>query len=68
MDPVDRGLLSRLYDNIQRVAVISLNRLARLWEEELRTTIPDVNWQAAITLVDCSSICICKFCKGYIYL
>ena len=47
-----------LYGNIQRVAVVSLNRLARQWEEELGTIISDVNWQAAITLVHSSSICI----------
>ena len=58
MDPADRGPVPVLYDNIQTVAVISLNRLARLWEEELRTTISDANWQAAITLVHSSSICI----------
>ena len=47
-----------LYDNIQRVATTSLNRLARLWEEKLKTTISDVNWQKVITLVHSSSICI----------
>lgn len=58
MDPADAGLVSVLYNNIQRVTVVSLNRLARQWEEELGTTISDVNWQAAITLVHSSSICI----------
>ncbi len=58
MDPVDRGLVSVLYDNIQRAAALSLKHLARLWEEELRTTISDADWQTAITLVHSSSICI----------
>lgn len=45
-------------DNIQRVALLPLDRLARLWEEKLRTTISEANWQAAITLVHSSSLCI----------
>ena len=58
MDPVGRGVVSVLYDIIQRVASPSLNHLMRQWEEELGITISDRGWQTAIKLVHSSSICI----------
>ena len=53
-----RGVVSVLYDTIQRVSSPSLNHLARQWETELGITISDSDWHDAIAWVHSSSICI----------
>lgn len=57
-NPADRGLVSVLYDNIQKAGALSLNYIARRWEEELEVTITDADWKTAITLAHSSLICI----------
>lgn len=57
MDSSLRGMVSIVYENIQRIASPSLNRIKRQWEE-LGTEISDSAWQWAIKLVHSSSACI----------
>lgn len=78
MNPVDRGRVSVLYDNIQKAGAVSFNHIARRWEEELGTIISEADWQThsnhigtlisphlyAIDMGYCNFRC----CTGYIYL
>ena len=57
-DPMDRGVISRLYDDMQRIASPSLDRVKGAWEEELGIDLTDLEWQQAVSMVHSSSICI----------
>ena len=57
-DPTTKGVISRLYEVIQRIASPSLDRVKGSWEEELGIELSDLEWQQAVSLVHSSSICI----------
>lgn len=58
MNPCDKGLVSAIYGRVQSAASPSLNHLRNIWEEELGELFTDSAWQAAITRIHSSSICI----------
>ncbi len=58
MDPFRRGMVSILYEVIQRTTSPSLDHIRRQWEKELGMEISDSAWQCAIELVHSSSVCI----------
>ncbi len=48
MDPFRRGMVSILYEVIQRTASPSLDHIRRQWEEELGIEISDSAWQCTV--------------------
>lgn len=56
--PYDKGLVSVLYNRIQGAASPSLIHFKSKWEEELDEQFADDTWQAAITRIHTSSICV----------
>ena len=58
INPLGKGVVSVLYEIIQRVASPTLTGIKGQWEEELGEEIPEEAWQLAVKLVHSSSICI----------
>uniref|UniRef100_A0AAR2IMM0 Reverse transcriptase domain-containing protein n=1 Tax=Pygocentrus nattereri TaxID=42514 RepID=A0AAR2IMM0_PYGNA len=58
INPLDRGVVSILYENIQRVTSPTLNHIKAQWEEELGEEISEEAWQRAVQWVPSSSVCV----------
>ena len=58
LDPLERGLISRLYSEIQRVASPSLNHLREQWGKDFGAVISDKVWRFAIERIHSTSICV----------
>lgn len=57
-DPLECGLISRLYSTIQRVASPSLNHLREQWSEDFGADVSDTVWQYAVEHIHSTSVCV----------